>query len=205
MDMTQKSCREFMEKLASGDPTPGGGGAAALVGAAGVALGQMVTNLTIGRKKYAEVEEEMLAIRAELDALRCTLLDLVEADEKAFAPLAAAYAIPKEQPDRGEILEQATLEACKPPLAMMETMAKALDLVSVVAEKGSRLAVSDAGCAAAMLRGAMESASLNVFINTKSLLDRETAAALNEKTNNLLATCCPLAENIFETVRKSFG
>jgi formiminotetrahydrofolate cyclodeaminase len=205
MDMTQKSCREFMEKLASGDPTPGGGGAAALVGAAGVALGQMVTNLTVGRKKYAEVEEEMIAIREKLDALRLQLLDLVEADEKAFAPLAAAYAIPKEQPARGEILEKATLEACKPPLAMMETLASALALVAVVAEKGSRLAVSDAGCAAAMIRGAMESASLNVFINTKSLADREAAAALNEKTNRLLETCCPQADAIFQTVRKSFG
>jgi len=205
MDMTQKSCREFMEKLASGDPTPGGGGAAALVGAAGAALGQMVTNLTVGRKKYLEVEAEMISVRDKLDALRIRLLELVEADEIAFAPLAAAYAIPREQENRAEILEKATLEACRPPLAMMETMAQALELVQVLAEKGSCMALSDVGCAAALLRGAMESASLNVFINTKSLLDREAAARLNEKAKTLLETCCPIAEEIFSTVRKSFG
>ena len=204
MDMTLCSCREFMEKLASGEPTPGGGGAAALAGALGASLGQMVTNLTIGRKKYAPVEEEMLAIREKLNAQRLRLLDLVQADEKAFQPLAAAYAIPREDPSRAEVLEKATLEACKPPMEIMEVCCESLKLVAILAEKGSRMAVSDAGCAAALCRAALESASLNVFINTKSLLDRQTAEALNEQAETMLKTYCPMAEEIFSTVRKNF-
>jgi len=204
MDMTTRSCREFMEKLASADPTPGGGGAAALLGAAGAALGQMVTNLTIGKKKYAPVEEEMLNLRQELEEIRQKLLNLVEGDEKAFAPLAAAYAIPREQPDRAEILEKATLIACQPPMEMMELLCRAIRCAAVLAEKGSRLAVSDAGCAAAFCRAALESASLNVFINTKSLQNRETAEALNEKAETMLRTFCPMAQQVFDMVREGF-
>jgi len=204
MDMTTRPCREFLEALASGAPTPGGGGAAALLGAAGAALGQMVTNLTIGKKKYAPVEEEMLSLRQELEEIRQKLLDLVEEDEKAFAPLAAAYAIPKEQPDRAEILEKATLEACRPPMEMMELLCRAVRCAAVLAEKGSRLAVSDAGCAAAFCRAALESASLNVFINTKTLRDREAAEELNRKAETMLDTFCPMAEGVFRQVRDSF-
>ena len=204
MDMTTRPCREFLAQLASAAPTPGGGGAAALMGAAGAALGEMVTNLTIGKKKYAPVEEEMLALRQELAALRERLLSLVEEDEKAFAPLAAAYSIPREQPDRDEILEKATLEACRPPMEMMQTLCRAIECTAVLAEKGSRLAVSDAGCAASFCKAALESASLNVFINTKTLRNRETAEELNRKAETMLETYCPMAEQVFRLVRDNF-
>ncbi len=204
MDMTTRSCREFMEVLASSAPTPGGGGAAALMGAAGAALGQMVTNLTIGKKKYAPVEAEMIALGQELEEIRQMLLALVEEDEKAFAPLAAAYSIPKEQPDRAEILEKATLESCRPPMAMMELLCRAIQCAAILAEKGSRLAVSDAGCAASFCKAALESASLNVFINTKTLRDREAAEELNRKAETMLDTFCPMAESVFRQVRESF-
>ena len=93
MDMTMESCRKFVEVLASDAPAPGGGGAAALVGALGTALGNMVGSLTVGKKKYADVEAEILALQAKCDAVQKELLDQVEADEKGFVPLAKAYGI----------------------------------------------------------------------------------------------------------------
>ena len=205
MDMTQASCREFLDRLASSDPTPGGGGAAAMLGAAGAALGQMVCSLTIGKKKYASVEAEICEIREELETLRQRLLALVEEDARAFAPLAAAYSIPKEDPDRAQRLEEATLVAVRPPMDIMTCCCRVMELVEILAEKGSRLAVSDAGCAAAFCRAALESASLNVFINTKSLLDRKTADALNGQAQTMLDTFCPRGDAVFGAVRKSFG
>lgn len=204
MDMTLSNCRAFSEQLASASPTPGGGGASALAGALGAALGQMVCNLTVGKKKYAAVENQVQEACEKLDSLRLRLLDCVQKDEEAFQPLAAAYATPKDDPKREEILEEATLVACQPPMEMMVLCAEALDLVAFLAEHGSRLAISDAGCAAAFLRCSMESASLNVFINTKSLKNREAAEALNQKADGLLQVYVPMAEKIFKTVEEMF-
>ena len=200
-DCTTASCREFVSVLASDAPTPGGGGAAALVGAVGTALGSMVGSLTVGKKKYAEAEDTMRALMEECSALQTELLDQVPADAEGFLPLAEAYRIPKDDPARPEILERATADACKVPLHIMELCAKALDAVQVFAEKGSRLAVSDAGCGAVFLRSAMQAASLNVFINTKSMKDREAAEAMNARCMQLLETCCPKADEIFASVQ----
>ena len=112
MDMTLESCRTFVEVLASNAPAPGGGGAAALVGAVGTALGNMVGSLTVGKKRYADVEGEILELKAKCDALQKELLDQVEADDKGFVPLAKAYSIPKDDPNRDTILEEATITAC---------------------------------------------------------------------------------------------
>ena len=204
MDMTLQSCRDFSRDLASASPTPGGGGASALAGALGAALGQMVCNLTIGKKKYAEVEGKVQKIAEQLDTLRLRLLDCVQKDENAFQPLAAAYAIPKDDPQREIVLEEATLTACQPPMEMMELCCEGIALVGFLAEHGSRLAVSDAGCAAAFLSCALKSASLNVFINTKSLKNRKAAEALNEKANKMLDTYIPMADGIFKTVEENF-
>ena len=116
MDFTQNSCREFVEVLASSAPVPGGGGAAALVGAIGTALGNMVGSLTVGKKKYADVEAEIVALKAECDQLQKELLDQVPADAVGFEPLAKAYGIPKDNPDRDRILEEATIVACAVPM-----------------------------------------------------------------------------------------
>ena len=205
MDMTLASCRSFVEILASDAPAPGGGGAAALVGAVGTALGNMVGSLTLGKKKYASVQEEILALKARCDALQKELLDQVEADEVNFLPLAKAYGIPKEDPARETILEEATVIACTTPLRIMELCCQAIDCIDVFARKGSRLAVSDAGCGAVMCKAALQAASLNVFINTKSLKNRETAEALNARVNTMLSTYCPRADEIFNTVMSGFG
>lgn len=204
MDMTMESCRGFVEVLASNAPAPGGGGAAALVGAIGTALGNMVGSLTVGKKKYAQVEGEILCLKATCDNLQKELLDQVEADEVNFLPLAKAYSIPKEAPDRERILEEATVTACTTPLRIMELCCKALDCIAVFAQKGSRLAVSDAGCGAVCCKAALQAASLNVFINTKSMKDNQTAEEINARANEMLSKYCRLADEIFDTVRAGF-
>ena len=204
MDMTRESCRKFVEVLASDAPAPGGGGAAALVGAIGTALGNMVGSLTVGKKKYADVEAEIRALMAKCDGLQKELLDQVEADEKGFVPLSRAYGIPKDDPNRETVLEEATLTACAVPVRIMELCCEALDAISVFAAKGSRLAVSDAGCAAVCVKAALQAASLNVFINTKTLKDREKAEELNAKCLGMLERYGTMADEIFGTVKDSF-
>ena len=205
MDMTLASCREFVTVLASDAPAPGGGGAAALVGAIGTALGNMVGSLTVGKKKYAAVEEEIIALKAKCDALQTELLNQVEADEVNFLPLAKAYGIPKDDPNRDKIMEEATIIACSTPMKIMELCCEAIDCIAVFAAKGSRLAVSDAGCGAVCCKAALQAASLNVFINTKSLKNREVAEDMNRHANVMLNKYCQLADEIFNEVKAGFG
>ena len=205
MDMTTKSCREFVTVLASNEPAPGGGGAAALVAALGTALGNMVGSLTVGKKKYADVEAEILALKGKCDLLQNELLDQVPADAEGFVPLAKAYGIPKDDPNRAAVLEDATVTACRVPMHIMELCCESMDAIAVFAAKGSRLAVSDAGCAAVCCKAALQAASLNVFINTKSLKNRETAQAMNDKANGMLNAYVPKADEIFNSVKSLFG
>lgn len=196
---------EFINLLASDAPAPGGGGAAAVAGALGTALSHMVGALTVGKKKYAPVEPEIRALMDRCDALQRELLEQVQADEEGFRPLAQAYGIPKDDPGREEILERASADACQAPLRIMELCGESLEAAAVLAEKGSRLAVSDAGCAAALLRGAMESASLNVFVNTRTMKDRGRADELNRRCQDLLDRGVPLAGRILQAVRAELG
>ena len=205
MDMTMETCRKFVEVLASDAPAPGGGGAAALVGAIGTALGNMVGSLTVGKKKYADVQDEIIALKAKCDQLQKDLLDQVEADEINFLPLAKAYGIPKDDPNRDAVMEEATLIACSTPIKIMELCCEAIDCIKVFADKGSRLAVSDAGCGAVVCKAALQAASLNVFINTKTLKNRDKAEDLNRHANVMLNTYGQLADDIFNTVKAGFG
>ena len=205
MDMTLATCREFVSVLASDAPAPGGGGAAALVGAIGTALGNMVGSLTVGKKKYAAVEAEIIELKAKCDALQKELLDQVEADEVNFLPLAKAYGIPKDDPDRDKVMEEATIIACSTPMKIMELCCQAIEYISVFAEKGSRLAVSDAGCGAVCCKAALQAASLNVFINTKTLKNREVAEEMNRRANLMLNKYGDMADDIFTEVKAGFG
>ena len=205
VDFTQNSCREFIEVLASNAPVPGGGGAAALVGAIGTALGNMVGSLTVGKKKYADVEAEIIALKAKCDDLQKQLLDQVPADAEGFEPLAKAYGIPKDDPNRDKVLEEATIVACRVPMKIMSLCCEAIEAIAVFAEKGSRLAVSDAGCGAVCCKAALQAASLNVFINTKSLKNREAAEKLNAEANGMLDRYCAMADDIFTAVRANFN
>jgi len=204
MDFAQVSCTEFVSVLASNAPVPGGGGASALVAAIGTALGNMVGSLTVGKKKYADVEEEIIALKAKCDELQKELLEQIENDAKGFEPLAKAYGIPKDAPDRDKILEEATILACQVPVKIMELCCKSIDAIAVFAEKGSRLAVSDAGCGAVCVKAALQAASLNVFINTKTLKNRQTAEEMNQKCLNMLDEYCAKADSIFERVKAGF-
>ena len=205
MDMTLATCREFVSVLASDAPAPGGGGAAALVGAIGTALGNMVGSLTVGKKKYADVQDEIIDLKAKCDALQKELLDQVEADEVNFLPLAKAYGIPKDDPNRDKIMEEATIIACSTPMKIMELSCQAIEYIAVFAAKGSRLAVSDAGCGAVCCKAALQAASLNVFINTKTLKNREVAEEMNAKALGMIAKYGRLADEIFDSVKAGFG
>ena len=196
----EKNIDKFLEALASSAPTPGGGGAAALCGALGIALGNMVGNLTLGKKKYAGVQEDIAELNAKAEALRAGFVALVDADAEAFAPLSRAYSIPMDDPARDEIMEPALLRAAEAPLEIMRKCAEALDLISGYAAKGSALAVSDAGCAAALCLAAMRAAALNVLINTKGMADREAAGRLNSEALSLLAEYGGTAEGIYENI-----
>jgi formiminotetrahydrofolate cyclodeaminase len=204
MDFAQASCTEFVTVLASNAPVPGGGGASALVGAIGAALGNMVGSLTVGKKKYADVEAEIIALKGKCDRLQKDLLDQIALDAKGFEPLAKAYGIPKDDPNRDRILEDATMVACQVPMKIMELCCESLDAIAVFAEKGSRLAVSDAGCGAVCVKAALQAASLNVFINTKTLKNREAAEEMNKKCLDMLDKYGALADKIFETVKGGF-
>ena len=205
MDMTLESCRKFVEVLASDAPAPGGGGAAALVGAIGTALGNMVGSLTVGKKKYADVQDEIIALKAKCDELQTKLLNQVEMDEINFLPLAKAYGIPKDDPNRDKIMDEAIVVACSTPMTIMELCCETIDYIKVFADKGSRLAVSDAGCGAICCKAALQAASLNVFINTKTLKDRALAEEMNAKALGMMDKYCPLADEIFNTVKAGFG
>jgi formiminotetrahydrofolate cyclodeaminase len=204
MNYTKESCEKFVEVLASKAPTPGGGGASALTGAIGVALGNMVGSLTVGKKKYAEVEAEIKNMMAVSDQLQAELLELVQKDAECFEPLAAAYSLPKDteeqRAEKERVLEQATKDACRVPFEIMEKCCQGIDLCGQFAEKGSVMATSDAGAGAIFCRAALQAASLNIYINTKSLNDREYAEQMNHKSDAMLEEYMAKADAIIATV-----
>lgn len=207
MELMNLSCKAFLEDLASNAPIPGGGGAAALVGAAGAALGNMVGSLTIGKKKYAAVEADILVLNRRAAALRKRLEGLVQADADAFIPLAAAYKLPKETPKqqahKAAVLEAALEGACAVPLEIMSACCEGIALAAEYAEKGSVMAVSDAGCTALFCKAALQAAGLNVSINTRLMADNAHAAALNAQADAMLAEFVPQADQIYEKLTHS--
>ena len=204
MSYTKESCEEFVEVLASKAPTPGGGGASAMTGAIGVALGNMVGSLTVGKKKYAAVEEEIKAMMEVSTKLQNELLELVQKDADGFAPRAAAYSMPKDteeqKAEKERVLEQATKDACDVPFEIMEKCCQGIDLCGEFAEKGSVMATSDAGAGAIFCKAALQAASLNIYINTKSLKDRSYAEQMNEKSDVMLKEYMAKADAIIEEV-----
>lgn len=204
IDFTEHSCREFIDVLASSAPIPGGGGASALVGAIGVALGNMVGSLTVGKKRYVDVEEDIIRCKKEADEITKQLLELVAKDAEVFEPLSKAYSLPKSTPEelakKEEVMAVVLKDACEVPLEIMKTCARGLDLMEEFAEKGSRIALSDAGVGATLLKSALQGASLNIYINTKSMKDRVLAQRLNDETDSLRKTYEKKADEIFENV-----
>lgn len=194
----------FLEELSSKKPTPGGGGAAALGGAQGVALGEMVINLTLGKKKYADVEEEMQLLLVRLEEIRAEFLRLADEDARVFAPLAAAYGLPsgteEEKKHKEEVLETHLLAASLVPKTVMEQAVEAIKIMNILAHKGSRLAVSDVGVGVSFLRTALLGAKMNVSINTKFMKQRETALQLDQEASVLAETGRKLSDEIYANV-----
>lgn len=203
--MKEWTIEQFVSELASKAPVPGGGGAAALGGAVGSALGSMVGNLTVGKKKYADVEERVLQVLSEADRLQQELLYLMEEDSRVFEPLSRAYGMPKateaERAAKEQVMEVALRDASLVPLQIMETAGQMLDLLEELAQIGSRLAVSDVGVGVQFCRSAVLGASMNIFINTKMMKDRKLAEQLNEKAEQLIAEKSVQADRIFEEVK----
>ncbi|HHV99892.1 MAG TPA: cyclodeaminase/cyclohydrolase family protein [Clostridiaceae bacterium] len=202
--MTEKSCIEFVKMLSSKAPVPGGGGASALVGALGVALGSMVCNLTLGKKKYEAVEEDIKRVLNKAEELQQSLLQLVERDAEVFEPLSKAYGLPKnteeEKKTREEVMESALKLACSVPMEIMEKCMEAIALHEELADKGTKIAISDVGVGVLFCRSALEGASLNVFINTKLMKDREYAEMMNEKADKMLSEGIGRANAVYAAV-----
>ena len=198
--MKNLNADEFTSALAAKEPVPGGGGAAALCGALSAALGSMVINYTLGKKKYAEYEAELSALLEECCGLRIRFLELIEEDAEAFEPLSRAYGIPKDDPEREEKLELCLKNAASAPLEMARLAARTTEISAVLCEKGSTLMISDAGCAAALARAAAECAALNVKVNTRLLKNRETADALNAEIEAILEKASEDAEAVSRSV-----
>lgn len=204
MGFSTVPCNEFVDVLGSKAPVPGGGGASALVGAVGTALGNMVGALTVGKKKYADVEEEMKELMAKATTLQDELLHLIERDAEVFEPLSKAYGMPREteeeKAEKARVMEIVLKDACSVPMEIMEKCCEAIDLIVEFAAKGSALAISDAGVGAAFCKAALEGASLNVYINTKCMKNREYAEELNRKCDEMLAVYTVKADEIFRNV-----
>lgn len=187
----------FIQALASGAPTPGGGGAAALTGALAAALDGMVCSLAEGKPRYDGAREVFDRAAARCAALRQELLSLVEEDARAFAPLSRAYAVPKDDPARAAIMEQALYAAAEPPMKMLRACARGIELTDELTKLHPLPAATDAGCAATLFRAGMDAAALNLRVNTKSMADRDRAEALNGECSVLLARYRPLADAAF--------
>lgn len=202
--MADSSCEDFVFALASNAPVPGGGGASALVGAIGMALGDMVGSLTLGKKKYSDVQTDIEQLKMKAGEIEWELLTLIDRDAEVFEPLSRAYGLPKETAEeksqKALVMEEALREACSVPLTIMEFCCEAIKIIRIFASIGSVIAISDAGCGAACCRAALTSASMNVFINTKSMTNREYAEYINDEANAMLAEYIPLCDDIVDAV-----
>jgi formiminotetrahydrofolate cyclodeaminase len=200
MALYEMPINKFVESLGAKEPTPGGGGAAALAGALGAALCSMVGNYTTGKKAYAAYEEDVIHMIDASEESAERLLELVQADADEFSKISAAFALPKDDPNRHEAIQEATLAALEPPLEMMREIAKVIGLLEEMCDKGSRMLVSDVGCGASIAQGALVAASLNVYVNTKGLDDREKAAEIEAEVASMIDSCVPRCDLLVREV-----
>ena len=196
--------QEFLDVLSSKEPVPGGGGASALAGALGNALGQMVANLTIGKKKYALVEDEIKELAERMKGIQGQFSALADQDAKVFAPLAKCYSLPsgteEEKAYKAEVMEARLLDASLVPMEIMEKAWEMLEIMDILADKGSRMAVSDVGVGVQFIRTALLGAVMNVYINTKSMKNRGKAEEMNEKAERLIKEGTEAADRIYQKV-----
>ena len=205
--LIDRTVTNFIDELASPSPAPGGGSVAALAGSLGAALTSMVCNLTIGKKKYAEVEAEMKGVLERSEALRTVITKLIDRDTDAFNKVMEAYGLPKESDDqkalRSAAIQEATKEATLVPLEVMKHCIDGLALAKVVAERGNQNSLSDAGVSALMFRAACEGAALNVRINLGGIKDTEFVGWKTDEVNSVLRTSAAIADEILARVHAS--
>ncbi len=209
MKISEKTCIEFVNVLASKSAVPGGGGAAALVGAIGMALGSMVCNLTIGKKKYAEYEESVNEILVKAREIEKKLLSMIDKDAKNFLPLSKAYGLPnsteEEKKIKEDIMENALKVACEVPIDIVRVCFDAIKLHEDLVDKGSKLAISDVGVGVQCLRAAILSGQLNVVININSIKDMEYVEAIRKEVNSVVEEGVKICDEVYAKVEKALG
>jgi len=204
-EIKDKTIEVYLDELASASATPGGGSAAALMGAQSAALTSMVCNLTIGKPKYLEVEAQMQALLLKSEALRKSLLGMIKADVEVFNRLMAAYGLAKETDAdkvlRSQAIQEVLKEATEVPLACARACAEAIVLSHDAANKGNLAVISDAGAATMSAYGGLKSAALNVYINTASLKDRAFAEAKLAELKVIMANVEELVADTYDLVK----
>jgi methenyltetrahydrofolate cyclohydrolase len=207
--ITQSTVEEFLDGLASSAPTPGGGSAAAIMGAMGAALTSMVCNVTLGKKGQEAAAAEMHAVRAESEQLRARLTAMVAEDVAAFDGLMAAYRLPKtsdeEKTRRNQAIQLSLRAATETPLACARACAEVIALSKRAGEHGYAGVISDAGVGVLAANTALRSAALNVYINAPSLKDRAFADAAVAEIESMLANSAQITETVFTQVRGRLG
>lgn len=190
MGMSEKSCDHFLEVLSSKAPVPGGGGAAAMGGAIGMALSNMVGNLTVGKKKYADVEDEVKDLLQKGYDVIEELKKLVDKDAEVFEPLSKAYSMPKDTPEqvaeKAKVMEECSINACSVPLEIMRKSYEGIKIHERMGQIGTLIAISDVGCGVVFLKAALESGYLNVIINLGAIKDQEYVEKTTKEIETLL-------------------
>lgn len=204
MSMLDKNCNDFLEVLASKAPIPGGGGAAAFGGAIGMALSNMVGNLTVGKKKYADVEDEVKVLIEKGDQVIAELKALVDKDAEVFEPLSKAYGLPKDTPEqikvREETMENLSKIACTVPMDIMRKAYEGIKIHERMGQIGTMIAISDVGCGVVFMKSALISGMLNVVINLNGIKDPEYVKTTSEEMNRLLTDGSKIADETLELV-----
>jgi formiminotetrahydrofolate cyclodeaminase len=205
----QSSIEHFLDELASRKATPGGGSAAAVIGAMAAALLSMVCNLTIGKAKYRDVERELNAVLARTEELRLQLTEMIERDVESFGAVIAAYAMPRQTQEelalRAQAIQTALKKATQVPLRCCRVCCEIIDLSAVVAQKGNTNVLSDAGVAVLAAHAAVRSGALNVMINVKAITDRQFVTHQVAELDKLLSHASAATEACYQSVKKSIA
>ncbi len=208
MTMADKSCSYFLDVLASKAPVPGGGGAAAMGAAIGMALSNMVGNLTVGKKKFADVEEEVKDLLEQGYKIIEELKVLVDKDAEVFEPLSKAYGLPKETAEqaahKAKVMEECSKEACSVPLEIMRKSYAGIKIHERMGQIGTKLAISDVGCGVAFLKAALVSGQLNVLINLGAIKDDQFIKETVAEMDHLLKEGSRVADDTLNSVIEKF-
>lgn len=205
-EFLKESCEDFLEKLASKAPVPGGGGASSYVVGLGASLFVMFLNLSIGKKRYAQNEALLINSKEESLEIIEHLKKLVKEDADGFLPLSRAYGLPsnteEERKNKEKIMEEALYGACQAPIAIMKYSKRIIELIELTWDKGSKLALSDATSAIYFALAGMKAASLNVYINSSSMGNRKIANDLEDKVENLLTEGQKICKDLLPSMLK---